>query len=313
MPFLFLLFWSLLFVLFAKSKSSVIASTLTSQIFNRHFKKVDGQKRQKKNKQSTSCQLNVRFACRFTYLTAHSPLFMLLLPLCLFLECVMCSGGRGRQYPLHAVSSRHVSDGNVRHRQTWWRLTAAYSSVCSRGWIGGSCHRAPNTVILLRIFWEPSVSHGVEERERGVKKPEREREMMFCVPLHHRGRLFPPHHCSPGNLGLPIKRDHTANMKYTLCVERLIKYWLQTYMNLPHQIEAPVGGLPLIRCVWYGNESRKAAGAAAHYTYPMLLIYLFCCHVVSAHCEVSVQPRMKLHLHILRGGMLEFLQQNSHF
>ena len=225
---------------------------------------MDGQKRQNKKKktikkQSTSCRLNVRFACRFTYLTVRSFLFMLLLPLCLFLECVMCSGGGGETYPLHAGSSRHVSDGNVRHRQTWWRLMAAYSSVCSRGWIGGSCHRAPNTVILLWIFWEPTVSHGAEKRERGVKKPEREREML-CAPLHHGGRLFPPHHYSSGNLGLPIKRDHTANMKYTLCVERLIKYWLQTYMNLPHQIEAPVGGLPLIRCVWYGNESRKQRG-----------------------------------------------------
>lgn len=60
--------------------------------------------------------------------------------------------------------------------------------------------------------------------ERARCKETGKREMMFCVPLHHRGRLFPPHHYSPGNLGLPIKRDHTANMKYTLCVERLIKY-----------------------------------------------------------------------------------------
>lgn len=116
---------------------------------------------------------------------------------------------------------------------------------------------------------------------------------MLCTPLYHGERLFPPHHYSSVNLGFPIKRDHTANMKYTLCVERLIKYWLQTYMNLPHQIEAPVGGLPLIRCVWYVNE--EAAGAAAHYTFPMLLIYLFCCHVVSSHCEVSVQPRMNIY------------------
>lgn len=93
-------------------------------------------------------------------------------------------------------------------------------------------------------------------------------------------------------------------MKYTLCVERLIKYWLQTYMNLPHQIEASVGGLPLIRCVWYGNESRKQQGLL-HYTFPMLLIYLFCCHVVPSHCEVSVQPRMKLHLHIFTGATLD--------
>ncbi len=132
--------------------------------------------------------------------------------------------------------------------------------VCRR-WMGGLCHRAPNTVILPRIFWELTVSQSVEKGERGrVEETEREREIMLCVPLHHGGRLFPPHHYSSVNLGFPIKRDHTANIKYTLCVELLIKYWLQTYMNLPHQIEAPVGGLPLIRCVWYGNESRKQQG-----------------------------------------------------
>lgn len=49
MPFLFLLFWSLLFVLFAKSKYSVIASTLTSQIFNRHFKRWTDKRGRKKN------------------------------------------------------------------------------------------------------------------------------------------------------------------------------------------------------------------------------------------------------------------------
>lgn len=178
---------------------------------------------------------------------------------------------------------------------------SVFLGVCRRG-TGGSCHTTPNTVILLRIFGEPTVSHGTEEGERGVK--ETEREIMFGVHLHHGGRLFPPHHYSSVNLGLPIKRDHTANMKYTLCVECLIKYWLQTYMNLPHQIEASVGGLPLIRCVWYGNECRKQQGLL-HYTFPTLLIYLFCCHVVPSHCEVSVQPRMKLHLHIFTGATLD--------
>ena len=53
---------------------------------------------------------------------------------------------------------------------------------------------------------------------------QKEREIVLRVPLHHRGRLFPPAHYSSVNLGFPIKGDHTANMKYSLCVERLIKY-----------------------------------------------------------------------------------------
>lgn len=31
----------------------------------------------------------------------------------------------------------------------------------------GVCHRAPDTVIHLRIFWEPAVSHSVEKEEQG--------------------------------------------------------------------------------------------------------------------------------------------------
>lgn len=158
--------------------------------------------------------------------------------LCLSLN-VWCVREAGETYPLHAGSSWHVSDGNVRHWRTW-RLMAVYSSVCA-----SECSVQKEEV------------GRVKERQA---ESNREGEIMLRVPLHHRGRLFPPHHYSSVNLGLPIKRDHTANMKYTLCVERLIKYWLQTYMNLPHQIEAAVGGLPLIRCVWYGNESRKQQG-----------------------------------------------------
>lgn len=97
-----------------------------------------------------------------------------------------------------------------------------FLSVCCRR-MGGARQRAPNTVILLRIFWEQTVSHGVQKGRRGRVR-ETEREIMVCVPLHHRGRLFPPHHYTSVNLGFPIKRDHTANMKYTLCVELLIKY-----------------------------------------------------------------------------------------
>lgn len=113
-------------------------------------------------------------------------------------------------------------------------------------------------------------------------------QIMLCVLLHHGCRWFPLHHYSSVNLGFPIKRDHGANVKYTLCVERLIKYWLQTYMNLPHQIEAPVGGLPLI-CSLIWIWVYKAAGAGAHYIFPVLLIYLFCCHVVPSHCKCATQ------------------------
>lgn len=165
---------------------------------------------------------------------------------------------------------------------------------------------APNAVIFLMISlcvcWEPTVSHRLQ---RGKRQSKRERDIMLSVPLHHRGRLFPSLYYGTINLGFPKKRDHTANMKYTHCVDRLIKYWLQTYMNLPHQIKAPVGGLPLICCVWCGNEFGKAAGVAPHYTLPMLFIYLFCCQVVPSHCGVSVQPQMKLCLCTLTGAMLD--------
>lgn len=135
--------------------------------------------------------------------------------------------------------------------------------------MGGACHRARNTVIFLRIFWELTVSHSTGKKGESERRRERE-IMMLCELLHHGGILFPPLHYSSVNLGFPIKRDHTANMKYTLCVEHLIKYWLQTYMNLPHQIEAPVGRLPLIRCVWYGNECRKQQGL-------LRTMYFLCC------------------------------------
>lgn len=88
-------------------------------------------------------------------------------------------------------------------------------------------------------------------------------------------RWFPPHRYCSVNLWSPSNRDHKANVKHTLCTEHIIKYWLQTYINLPHQIEAPVRELSLI-WIWVW----KAAGATERYTFPMLLIYLFCCHLV---------------------------------
>lgn len=68
------------------------------------------------------------------------------------------------------------------------------------------------------------------------------------------------------NLRLSIKQDHTANMKYTHCVEHLIKYWLQTYMNLPHQIKPPVGGPPLIRgrLKWKWGRRSSRHGCRVH-------------------------------------------------
>lgn len=162
-----------------------------------------------------------------------------------------------------------------------------------RSRMGGSCRRAQKAVTVSGIVWEPVVSHCVQKKGWGVTE--------MCAAVRRWARLFPPHHYGSINLGFPIKRDHTADVKYTLCVERLIKYWLQTYMNLPHQIEVPVGGLPLIRSlIWIWVW--KAAGAAARYTFPVLLIYLFRCHVVPSNCEVSVQPKKKAHLHIATGA-----------
>ena len=149
MPFLFL---SCMYRL----QNQITASTLTSQIFNRHFKKVDGQKGQKG---PPIVWLNVCFACRFTSLTMYFPSFMLLFPL--FILKVCCVRKAGETYPLHAGSRWRVSDGNVRHSQTWWRLMAAVILGVCRRRTGGSSHRAPNTVILLRIFWEAAVSHSV--------------------------------------------------------------------------------------------------------------------------------------------------------
>lgn len=110
---------------------------------------------------------------------------------------------------------------------------------------------------------------------------EREREAdRRHVLLNHR-RII--------NLRLSIQHDHTANMKFTHCVEHLIKYWLQTYKNLPHQIKPPVGGPPLIRAgVWSGNEAGEAAGMATEYTFRVLLIYLFCYQVVLSQREAEL-------------------------
>lgn len=209
--------------------------------------------------------MNVFFACCFTSLTVYFPLILAVIS---FVYSWMYDvlGRQGEtDPPLHAGSGWHVSDGNVRHRRTWWRLMAMYSSVCAVDKWEACATERKILSFLFSIFWEPTVSHSQESEGR-----ESEGRMMLCVRLHHWGRLFPPQHYSSVNLGLPIKRDHTANMKYTLCVEHLIKYWLQTYMNLPHQIEAPVWRLPLIRCVWYGNESRKQQG-------PLHTTYFLCC------------------------------------
>lgn len=60
--------------------------------------------------------------------------------LCLFFCDVwwMYEGGREDTCLLHAGSGWRVKDGNVRHRQIWWRLMAMYSSVCAID----TCHRA---------------------------------------------------------------------------------------------------------------------------------------------------------------------------
>lgn len=99
-----------------------------------------------------------------------------------------------------------------------------------------------------------------EGRARSERNRERERDYALCYLSITKADCFLLTITAQLILGSPLKGIIQPTWNITLCVERLIKYWLQTYMNLPHQIEAPVGGLPLIRCVWYGNESRKQQG-----------------------------------------------------
>lgn len=100
---------------------------VTSQIPNWHFNMVDRQSSLK----STFCVLNVCFACRFTslslslYVFPHSCYFSFVYR---FLWCVREAG---ETCPLHAGSSCHVTDADVRHWRTWWRLTTVNSSACA--------------------------------------------------------------------------------------------------------------------------------------------------------------------------------------
>jgi hypothetical protein len=55
--------------------------------------------------------------------------------------------------------------------------------------------------------------------QNGARELDQEREK--CATLSSSTRLL---HGLAINLRLPIKQDHTANMKYTRYVERLIKY-----------------------------------------------------------------------------------------
>ena len=82
MPFVFLLFWSLLHVLVCKIKYCNRFNP-TSQIFNWHFNKVDGKERQKIHQLSNECVLF------FASFTVYRLLLMLLFPL-FIPDCMMC-------------------------------------------------------------------------------------------------------------------------------------------------------------------------------------------------------------------------------
>lgn len=186
----------------------------------------------RKKKQSTFCLL------KRSLLTACIPPIVHAV-----VDCRMCDAfrGQGKRQRRWRQTQVDVMKTDVCCRQTGWGVGTDGSTKYWHYFGGGRL----------------SVSGGRESEEWGKQ---RERGRRCVYPSIMEGRLFPPHNYASVNLGFPIKRDHTANMKCTLCVERLIKYWLQTYMNLPHQIGAPVGGLPLIRCVWYGNEWRSSGG-----------------------------------------------------
>lgn len=225
---------------------------------------------------STDCLLNVfvRFAA-LPPLTVHFLLFWMLFSLFTPLWCTMnvwwVREAGGDAPPACRRRLTCGFDGNVRRRQMWWRLIAVYSSVCAEDEREARASEPSDTVILIRIF-----RGGVCQSQQRKRKNEAgmRGNDTLCVLGRHRGKLFLRRHYGSVNLGFPIKRDHTANMKYTLCIEHLIKYWLQTYMNLPHQIEPPVGGLALIHCIWYGNESRKQQGPLRSISYVVNLFIL---------------------------------------
>ena len=184
------------------------------------------------------------------------------------------------------------------------RIDSKYSWVCAadsrrpvpqRGWklsLQCSSFGSPLSVCVCRAW--------------GVTVTRRLRSM---CPFHCRGRLFPPHRYHSVNLGFPIKRDHTANVKYTLCVEHLIKYWLRTYMNLPHQIEAPVGGLPLIcSLIWIWVSEISTSCCALHVSCVVNLFIL-----LSLGCERSVQLKMKVRLHLFLALMLDLHMEKGSF
>lgn len=146
------------------------------------------------------------------------PSFTLLCPL---MCCVF--GRQGRCYPPRAGSSWRVTDGNVRRRQTWRRLTAAYSSAPPPQTNWEACATEPRplpkkkkeAVSLLRNLLGDCCQPLCTEEWGGVTECQRLRSVQPCITeadyflLTMKARV---------NLWFPIKRDHTANVKYTLSV-----------------------------------------------------------------------------------------------
>lgn len=88
--------------------------------------------------------------------------------------------------------------------------------VCHRQ-VGGTCHRALKHCHFHHDLLGAVLSNAAKEEI--LKQND-----MLRVLGHHRGKLFLRQHYSSVNLGFLFKMDHTANMKYTLCIEHLIKY-----------------------------------------------------------------------------------------
>lgn len=129
MPFLFLLFWSLLYVLFAKSNTLLLLQPWPHRYSTGTLIRWMRQEK-KKNKANPPLVYWMCALLAALPLLLRFPSYSCCYFLCLFLT-VWCLLEAGETYPLHAGSSWHVSDCNVRHRQTWWRLMAVYSSVCA--------------------------------------------------------------------------------------------------------------------------------------------------------------------------------------
>ena len=95
--------------------------------------------------------------------------------------------------------------------------------LCFRGLGGSASSMEPHTAVAP-LHMGSCFSMTAQQREAEHEKNVLSLPLPLSVPLHSRGSPLPRCHREAVFFGLPIKGDHTANMKYTNCVERLIKY-----------------------------------------------------------------------------------------